>query len=222
MGALFLRREGWHVNKKRVHGLWRKQGLKVPLKQRKKRRLSDNGENGCARQQAQYVNHVWSYDFVMDWTDDGRRLKSAGVYQGVPVHRGRADHHRRGCRKDPSNPVQAARRTHLHPFGQRPGFIAKAVKRWLTLYVEPGSPWENAYSEKTFISRFRDELPKREVFATRLEAKVLVEEYRNHYNQERPHSTLSYRTPAGFAAGCELDNVDEDITKELESVITLS
>ena len=90
-----------------------------------------------------------------------------------------------------------------------------------TLYIEPGSPWENPYSE-TFISRFGDELLKREEFTSLLEAKVLVEGYRNHYNRERPHSALGYRTPAEFAASCEPASPDEDLTKELESVATLS
>ncbi len=108
-----------------------------------------------------------------------------------------------------------------------PEFVAEAVERWLevsgvgTLYIEPGSPWENAYSE-TFIGRLGDELLKREAFASLLEAKVLVEEYRNHYNQERPHSALGYRTPAEFAASCEPASADEDLTKELESTIALS
>jgi len=108
-----------------------------------------------------------------------------------------------------------------------PEFIAEAVKRWLevsgvkTLYIEPGSPWENAYSE-TFISRFSDELLEREVLANLLEAKVLVEEYRRHYNHERPHSALGYRTPAEFALSCELESVDKELTREIESATTLS
>jgi putative transposase len=110
-----------------------------------------------------------------------------------------------------------------------PEFIAKAVKRWLevsgvrTLYIEPGSPWENAYSE-TFISRFSDELLKREVFADLLEAKVLVEDYRGHYNHHRPHSALDYQTPVEFAAAADLDRKVEDARKpeELESVLRLS
>ena len=109
-----------------------------------------------------------------------------------------------------------------------PEFIAEAVRRWLTapavetLYIEPGSPWENAYSE-TFIGRFSDELLKREAFTNLLEAKVLVEEYRSHYNHERPHSALGYRTPAAeFAALCESVGVDGEPTKELESAIVLS
>jgi putative transposase len=110
-----------------------------------------------------------------------------------------------------------------------PEFVAKAVKRRLeasgveTLYIEAGSPWENAYSE-TFISRFSDELLKREVFADLLEAKVLVEDYREHYNHHRPHSALGYRTPAQFAEATDLDREVEDGGKpeELESVLTLS
>jgi putative transposase len=92
-----------------------------------------------------------------------------------------------------------------------------------TLYIEPGSPWENAYSE-TFISRFGDELLKREVFADLLEAKVLVEDYRDHYNHHRPHSALGYRTPAEFALAADLDTKVKDAGKleELESVLTLS
>jgi putative transposase len=108
-----------------------------------------------------------------------------------------------------------------------PEFIAKAVKRWLevsgvkTLYIEPGSPWENAYSE-TFISRFSDELLKREAFTGLMEAEVLVEEYRSHYNHRRPHSSLCYRTPVEFAASCEPAKADEELMKELESVSALS
>ena len=110
-----------------------------------------------------------------------------------------------------------------------PEFIAKAVKRWLvasgveTLYIEPGAPWENAYSE-TFISRFSDELLKREVFADLLEAKVLVDDYREHYNHNRPHSALGYQTPAQFAEAADLESKVEygGRPEELESVLTLS
>lgn len=128
----------------------------------------------------------------------------------------------------PSHPCFAAgvnRPSSAQAFG--PEFIAKAIKRWLevsgvgTLYIEPGSPWENAYSE-TFISRLGDELLKREVFTSLPEAKVLVEEYRSHYNHNRPHSALGYRTLAEFKALCEPAGVDADLVKELESVTALS
>ena len=88
-----------------------------------------------------------------------------------------------------------------------PEFIAQAIRRWLaqagveTLYVEPGSPWENGYAE-SFHSRLRDELTDREEFTSLAEAKHLADAWRLEYNHRRPHSSLGYRTPAEFAAGC--------------------
>src|SRR5215212_2952975 len=138
----------------------------------------------------------------------------------MPNRRGREEHHRRGRRMDPGGLIRAARREPSFIRSDNgPEFIAQAVKRWLevsgvkTLYIEPGAPWENAYSE-TFLSRLGDELLKREVFTSLLEAKVLVEEYRNHNNCKRPHSALGYRTPAEFAASGEASVADEDLTKE--------
>jgi putative transposase len=228
-----LRGEGWQINKKRVHRLWKEQGLRVTAKQRKRRRrLLGHSENSCTRKRAEYKDHVWSYDFVMDRTEDGRTLKM------MPI----VDEYTREClcikvqrsitAKEEVVETLAVLFAHRgEPAFIRsdngPEFIAKAVKRWLevsgvkTLYIEPGSPWENAYSE-TFNSRFGDELLKREVFTSLLEAKVLVEGYRNHYNCERPHSALGYRTPAEFAVLCEADGADQELRKELESVIALS
>ncbi len=140
------------------------------------------GENGVSRKRAGHKDHVWSYDFAMDQTEDGRRLKM------MPV----VDEYSRECLSievERSITAKEVVKTLATLFVQRgepafirsdngPEFIAKAVKRWLeasgvkTLYIEPGSPWENAYSE-TFISRFGDELVKREVFTSLLEAKVL-------------------------------------------------
>jgi putative transposase len=151
-----LRREGWRVNKKRVHRLWRVEGLKVPDKQRKRRRLLLEGtsENSCTRRRATHLNHVWSYDFVMDQTQDGRRLKL------MPI----VDEYSREClsieversirAEDVVETLAALFRQRGEPAFIRsdngPEFIAKAIKRWLevsgvrTLYIEPGSPWENA------------------------------------------------------------------------------
>lgn len=226
-----LRREGYRVNKKRVHRLWREEGLKVSAKQCKRRRLPGGVENGASRRRAEYKDHVWSYDFVMDQTEDGRTLKM------MPI----VDEYTRECLL-----VKVARfitaedvlATLAALFNERcapeyirsdngPEFIAKALRQWLessgvgTLYIEPGSPWENAYSE-TFNSHFGDELLKREVFTNLLEAKVLVEDYRRGYNRERPHSALGYQTPEEFAASCELVDVTTDLAKELESITVLS
>jgi transposase InsO family protein len=203
-----LRREGWAVNKKRVQRLWREAGLKVPQKQHKSRRLMGSGENSVSRKRAEYPGHVWSYDFAIDGTEDGRRLKL------MPV----VDEYTRECLALPTErsiTTEEVIQTLAYLFAKRgapgylrsdngPEFIAKAVKEWLassgvkTLYIEPGSPWENAYSE-TFVSRLRDELLDREVFANVAEAKVLTGDYRDHYNHHRPHGSLGYLTPAEFA-----------------------
>lgn len=222
-----LRREGWKVNKKRVQRLWREAGLKVPQKQHKRRRLLGSGENGVTRRRAQYPNHVWSYDFAMDGTEDGRRLKV------MPV----VDEYSREClalEMERSITAEDVVTTLARLFAQRgepdyirsdngPEFIAEAVKEWLansgvkTLYIEPGAPWENAYAE-TFISRMRDELLDREVFANVAEAKVLAEDYRDHYNRHRPHGALGYLTPAEFAALEALRDQTSGPSEELESV----
>jgi putative transposase len=228
-----LKREGWTVNKKRVHRLWREEGLKVPHNQRRRRRLLEGtSENGCVRRKAQSKDHVWSYDFVMDRTEDGRRLKM------MPV----VDEHTRECLSievERSITAEDVIGTLARLFRQRgapafirsdngPEFVAAALKRWLeasgvgTLYIEPGSPWENAYTE-SFIGRLGDELLKREAFTSLVEAKVLVEEYREHHNERRPHSALGYRTPSEFAASCRVaGTTSTGFTKELQSATTLS
>jgi putative transposase len=230
-----LRREGWPVNKKRVHRLWRQEGLKVPEgKQHKRRRfLLGGSENGCTRRRAEHKDHVWSYDFVMDLTEEGRRLKMMPVVDEYSRECLSIDVERSITAEDVVATLTSLFLSRGGPAYIRsdngPEFIAKAVKQWLqaseveTLYIEPGSPWENAYSE-TFISRFSDELLKREVFTDLLDAKVLIEDYRGHYNHQRPHSALGYRTPAEFAAAADLGRKVDDVGKleELESVLTLS
>ncbi len=225
-----LRREGWEVNKKRVQRLWREGDLKVPTKERKRRRIG-TFENGCTRRRAEYPGHVWSYDFAMDATEDGRRLKI------MPI----VEEYSREClalEVERSITAQDVVETLDRLFTERgvpsfirsdngPEFIAKAVKRWLevcgvkTLYIAPGAPWENAYSE-TFISRVRDELLDREEFANLKEAKVLAEDYRDHYNHHRPHGALGYLTPTEFAAIGTLSAQSSVPTEELESIQRLS
>ena len=203
-----LRREGWAVNKKRVQRLWREADLKVPAKERKRRRMGAS-ENGCTRRRAEYIDHIWSYDFAMDATEDGRRLKV------MPI----VDEYSREClalEMERSITAEDVVEVLGRLFTERgepdyirsdngPEFIAEAIKRWLasrgvkTLYIEPGAPWENAYSE-TFISRLRDELLNREEFANLNEAQVLAGDYRERYNYHRPHGALGYLTPAEFAA----------------------
>jgi len=205
-----LRREGWRVNRKRIHRLWRGEGLKVPQKQRKKRRLGHRG-NGCARRRAEQKDHVWAWDFLHDRTCDGRPLKWLTV----------VDEYTRECLAlevgrgmtaeeviDVLAELLVVRGVPKHIRSDNgPEFIAAAIARWLsyaevqTLYIEPGSPWENGYVE-SFQSRLRDELLAREEFANLAEARAYATEYRMEYNHRRPHSALGYRTPAEFAAGC--------------------
>ena len=226
-----LKREGWAVNRKRVQRLWREADLKVPAKKVRKRRRMGDSENAITRKRAHQVNHVWSYDFAMDATADGRRLKM------MPV----VDEYSRQClalEVERSITAEDVVSTLARLFAQRgapsfirsdngPEFIARAVKRWLaasgveTLYIEPGAPWENAYSE-TFISRMRDELLGREEFANVKEAKVLAEDYRDHYNHHRPHGALGYLTPVEFAAIEALTGQSSGSPEQLESAQRLS
>jgi transposase InsO family protein len=205
-----LAREGWDVNLKRVHRIWKKEGLRVPPKARKKRRLG-NSENGTQRLAAKRINHVWSYDFVFDQTESGGRLK------WLPV----LDEFTREClsleveRSMTSGDVIETLERLVTQRGvpefirsdNGPEFVANAVKDWIaqkgfkTLFIEPGSPWQNCYSE-SFNARFRDEFLNVESFASLLEAKVLGEEHRDKYNRRRPHSSLGDLTPAEFAATC--------------------
>jgi len=205
-----LRADGWLVNRKRVYRIWRAEGLKVPKKQRKRRRLGCS-DNNCVRKRAEYINHVWSYDFVMDQTEDGRQLKMLPILDEYTRESLTTEVQRSITAKDVIATLEYLFAIRGAPAYIRsdngPEFIANAVKRWLsdsgvgTLYIEPGSPWENAYSE-SFNSRFKDEFLNGELFGNVREAKVLVEGYRLDYNHHRPHSSLGYMTPAAFAARC--------------------
>ena len=220
-----LRREGWPVNRKRVHRLWRREGLRVPQAQRKRRRLGSS-DSGCARHRAERPNQVWSYDFVADQTADGRRLKILPVVDEFTRECLTIEVERSLTAEDVVSTLEYLFEVRGVPESIRsdngPEFIAEAVKGWLarrgtkTLYIEPGSPWENAYSE-TFNSRLRDELLDREVFETLKEAKVLLEDHRLGYNDHRPHSSLGYRTPAEFAASCQGPGVAPLPPVEIES-----
>lgn len=199
-----LRNDGWQVNHKRVERIWRREGLKVPQKQPKRKRLWLN-DGSCIRKRPQYRNHVWAYDFVMDRTDDGKRFRMLTVI----------DEYSRECLS-----IKVARKlnsidvvdTLLDLFILRgvPDYIrsdngseftATLVRKWLdklkvkTLFIEPGSPWEKGYNE-SFNGKLRDELLNGEIFYTLKEAQILIEQWRKLYNTIRPHSSLNYQPPA--------------------------
>ena len=202
--ALLNNEKGWRVNHKRVEKIWRQEGLKVPKKQPKRGRLWLN-DGSCIRLRPEYKDHVWSYDFMIDRTADGRAFKILNII----------DEYTREClamliaRKIKNQDVIDLL-FHLFIFrgipehirsDNGPEFTARTVRKWLTqlgvktLFIEPGSPWENGYIE-SFNGKLRDELLNREIFTTLEEAKVLIEQWRREYNQVRPHSSLGYWPPA--------------------------
>ena len=205
-----LRREGWRVNRKRVHRLWRQQGLKVPRKQRTKRRQGSSA-NRCVRRPAEHKDHVWAWDFLHDRTSDGRALKWFTLVDEYTRECLALEVDRGMTAKAVSAVLAGAVRGRGAPAHIRsdngPEFIAKAVRAWMsgagleTLYIAPGAPWENGYAE-SFNGKVRDELLNAEEFGSVLEAKVLAKEWRQEYNQVRPHSSLGYRTPVEFGEMC--------------------
>jgi transposase InsO family protein len=211
-----LNEAGWSVGTDRVQRIWRREGLKVPRKQRPRGRLWLN-DGSCIRLRPERRNHVWSYDFVEAQTHDGRkvrlmtlideftreclairvarRINSLGVLEtmaDVMIARGVPEH----IRSD-----NGAEMT------------AKIVRSWLasvgakTLYIEPGSPWENGYCE-SFNGKLRDELLNGEIFYSLKEAQVVIGQWRHHYNTVRPHSSLRYRPPAPQTFAPPLSHLD--------------
>ena len=203
-----LKAEGWIVNHKRVERIWREEGLKVPKKQKKRGRLYLN-DGSCIRLRPCWQNHVWSYDFVADKLANGKSIRMLTVI----------DEYSRKCLA-----IKVARRLksddvlevlselfitegmpHYIRSDNGSEFTAKTLKEWLkklkvnTAYIEPASPWENGYNE-SFNGRLRDELLNGEMFYTLAEAKAIIEEWREHYNHIRPHSSLGYKPPAPMAA----------------------
>jgi putative transposase len=199
-----LRREGWRVNHKRVERLWRREGLKVPQRQPKRRRLWCN-DGSCIRLRPTHRDHVWSYDFVQARTHDGRAFRMLTLIDEFTRECLAIDVDRKLTSEDVLERLSdlfIRRGVPAHIRSDNGAeFTAKKVKDWLhtigvkTLYIEPGSPWENGYCE-SLNSKLRDELLNGEIFTTLREAQVLIENWRRHYNAVRPHSSLGYCPPA--------------------------
>jgi len=198
-----LRDLGWQVNHKRVERIWRREGLKVPMKQPKRGRFWLN-DGSCIRLKPERKGHVWAYDFVACRTEDGRAIRMLTVI----------DEYTRECLA-----IRTARRIRsddvIHTLTELfvingapehirsdngPEFTARVVRGWLervgvkTLFIEPGSPWENGYNE-SFNGKLRDELLNGEIFYSLKEVQILTERWRREYNTIRPHSSLGYRPP---------------------------
>src|ERR671912_417573 len=195
---------GWAVNDKRVERIWRREGLKVPEKQPERGRLWP-ADGSCLRLRAERPNHVWSYDFVEDRTHDGRKYRMLNVIDEF-THECLAIRVSRKLKAtdviDVLSELFIVRGVPEHIRSDNgPEFVAKAVQKWITAvgaktaYIAPGSPWENGFIE-SFNARLRDELLDGEIFYSLREAQVVIESWRRHYNQVRPHASLGYRAPA--------------------------
>lgn len=199
-----LRNDGWEVNHKRVERIWRAEGLKVPKKQPKRGRLWLN-DGSCIRLRAEYPRHVWSYDFVADRTHDGRAFRTLNIIDeftreclAIRVGRSLKTEDVQACLTE----LFCSRGVPVHLRSDNGSeFANQKIRTWLnelgakTLFIEPGSPWENGYIE-SFNGKLRDELLNREIFYSLKEAKIIIEQWRKEYNTIRPHSSLHYRPPA--------------------------
>jgi len=220
-----IREEGWLVNKKRVQRIWREEGLQQTRRKPRKRFVGPKGE---VRQKATHPNHVWSYDFTEDHTEKGGKLRILTIMdeftreclfihvaksirskavinilewlflvQGVPEH----------IRSD-----------------NGPEFIAKVLRKWLTkqdcetIYINPGSPWENPFIE-SFIGTLINECLDQYLFIHGREAQEVIEAWQYEYNHYRPHSSLGYMTPAAFAEQQKMVITPSDLPARKEQAI---
>lgn len=203
-----LQQQETPINAKRVHRIWKEEGLGLPRKRPKRRCFGPKGE---VRKKAERKDQVWSYDFLEDRTERGGRLRILCVMdeytrESLAI---RVERHL-GSREIQETLGQLFLVRGCPEFirsDNGPEFIARDLREWLskagsqTIYIKPGSPWENAYIE-SFNGKFRDECLNREIFRNGREAQEVVEVWRMEYNEQRPHSALGYKTPQEFASGC--------------------
>jgi len=205
-----LRNQGWIVNHKRVERIWREEGLKVPQKQPKRGRLWLN-DGSVIRLRPGFPKHVWSYDFMQDRTHNGvpyRILNIIDEYtrECLAVKVARSLTHKDVLEVLTDLFLERGVPVHIRS-DNGSEFTAKNVRDYLSrleikpLFIEPGSPWENGYIE-SFNGKMRDELLAGEIFYSITEAQVIIEQWRWHYNEIRPHSALGYKppTPVTFIA----------------------
>jgi len=200
---IFLARSGHQMSPDRAYRLWQLAGLQVP-RIRPRRRVAGSRPRPVPALQA---NHVWAYDFVFDACANGQQLKCLTVID---------EHTRESLAIDVAGSIRSGRlievltklvSEHGAPKYLRsdngPEFVSKAVLKWLlqsnidTALIDPGKPWQNG-ADESFNGKFRDECLSLEWFRNRTEAKIVIENWRRHYNEVRPHSSLSYQTPVEF------------------------
>ena len=212
-----LRKDHWVVNFKRVYRLWHDHHWNVPKnKGRKKRGCNGGSENACQKKRPEFINHVWSYDFMSQTLENGRKARILSVLDEFTRECLTIDIGKRMTAQDVIDVLRYLFLVRGEPGYIRsdngPEFTAKKVKKWLsemdvkTLFIEPGSPWENGYME-SFNGHMRDECLNREIFVGMEELRYVCEKYRLDYNHHRPHQSLGYLSPAQYAAMAGLAGV---------------
>jgi putative transposase len=202
-----LRAEGFAIGRDRLRLIRKREGLQVPRKQRKRRRP---GKSTADVDRALYPNHVWSYDFVSDQTIDGRRLRFLTVIDEFTREAIWIECARLLNSLDVVRVLDQLVESRGHPAiiksDNGPEFVAKRIQEWIkdrpvgTKYIDPGSPWQNGHNE-SFNGVLRDGCLNRWAFVSVREAQLVVESWRQEYNEERPHGALNQITPAAYAAG---------------------
>lgn len=198
-----LCREGLKVNHKRVYRLWKKEGLGIKRRTKRKKAVTDKGEMKCA----EYPNHVWTYDFIDDVTERGNPIRILNVVdefsrEYLAVRVGRSITSEEVIETLDYLSLTRGMATYIRS-DNGPEFIAKAVKAWLSkheaksIYINPGSPWENSYIE-SFHGKLRDECLNQEIFSGIKQATEVLENFRQEYNSYRPHSSLGGLSPAEY------------------------
>jgi len=202
-----LQREGWQVNHKRVHRLWKQEDLQVPRKHRKKRAIRVDA-NACNIRSATAPNEVWTWDFIHDRSTNGCALKFLVILdeftrECLALHAGRSIKSKDVL--DVLSQLIGERGAPRHIRSDNGSeFIAREVQRWLvdldveTLYIAPGAPWQNGFVE-SFNSRLRDEFLEMNYFNNLYEARELAEGWKEYYNHQRPQAALGKQTPSEFA-----------------------
>lgn len=216
--------EGWSLNRKRVQRIWREEGLRVPAKAKKRRRLGESTVP-ANRLKAEYPNHVWALDFQHDATNDGRELKFLNVVDEFTREALAIEVDRTINAEETVGVLERLATERGAPANVRsdngPELTAQVLREWCrhgstdTAYIDPGSPWQNAYAE-SFNARLRDELLNVEEFTSLAEAQMLAADWRADYNANHPHSALGMMSPTRFAASWQrIDNTNGSVNPGL-------
>ncbi len=205
-----LKHDGFHINRKRVYRIWRQEGLQLPRRKVGKRHFGDS--TGTLRR-AIRPNEVWTYDFLESRTERGGKLRILTILdeytrECLTVHVARSISSRQVVQVLEWLFLLRGAPTYLRS-DNGPELIAYALQQWLrdqqcsTIYITPGSPWENPFIE-SFNGTFRSDCLKRWLFADGHEAQIVIEQWRQEYNHRRPHSSLGYLAPVAFAEQARL------------------